>query len=61
MIGTGEAAKILGCSRDKVSKMCRENVFKTAEQDRVGTPWRIDEKEVRELAGKNMNVKKHKV
>jgi len=45
-IGTGAAAEILGCSRDYVSKLCREGYFETATQDKVGSPWHISEQEV---------------
>lgn len=47
MIGTKDAAKILGCSISYVSKLCREGVFASAEQDAKGSPWRLDEDEVK--------------
>lgn len=40
-MGTSEAAEQWGCSRDQVSKLCREGKISGAEQDGPGKPWRI--------------------
>ncbi len=40
-MGTSEAAEQWGCSRDKISKACREHKIEGAEQDAPGKPWRI--------------------
>ncbi len=58
MIGTSRAGEILGCKRDKVSAMCRNGVFKTAEQDGAYKSWRIEEWEVIEYAKKKGKKKK---
>ena len=50
MIGTKEAAKMIGCTRDYVASLCRRGVFRSAEQDAAGSPWRLDEEEVRRYA-----------
>lgn len=42
-MGTSEAAEKWGCSRDKVSKLCREGKINGAEQDGPRKPWRIPE------------------
>lgn len=40
-MGTSEAADKWGCSRDVVSRLCRDGKIKDAEQDKKGKPWRI--------------------
>lgn len=40
-MGTSKAAELWGCSRDKVSKLCREGKIQGAEQDGKRKPWRI--------------------
>ena len=40
-MGTSEASKKWGCSRDEVSRLCRDGKIKGAEQDEKGKPWRI--------------------
>lgn len=40
-MGTSKAAELWGCSRDCISKLCREGKIKGAEQDEKGKPWRI--------------------
>ncbi len=50
MIGTKEAAEILGYSREYVAKLCRDGVFRSAEQDAKGSPWRLDKEEVERYA-----------
>lgn len=40
-MSTTKAAELWGCSRDKVSQLCRDGKIRGAEQDRKGTPWRI--------------------
>lgn len=49
-IGTARAAEMLGVKRDTMSRWCREGKFKTARQDKVGSPWIILEEEVLEFA-----------
>lgn len=40
-MGTSKAAELWGCSRDYISKLCREGKIKGVEQDGKGKPWRI--------------------
>lgn len=40
-MGTSEAAEKWGCKQATVSKLCREDKIKGAEQDGKGKPWRI--------------------
>lgn len=51
-IGTSKAAEILGVKQDTVSRWCREGKFKTARQDKKGSPWMIAEYEVYQVAKK---------
>ena len=50
MVGTKEAAKMLGYSRDYVAKLCREGKFPSAEHDGEGCPWRISEEDIKQYA-----------
>lgn len=56
-IGTSKAAEILGFNQNYISTLCRKKVFKTAEQDAKGKPWRILESEVYEYCKKISNRK----
>ncbi len=40
-MGTKEAAERWNLSQSYITKLCRENVIKGAEQDAPGSPWRI--------------------
>lgn len=40
-MGTSKAAELWGCSRDEVSKMCRNGEIQGAEHDGPRKPWRI--------------------
>lgn len=48
-IGSKQAAEMLGWNQDRVSRWCREKRFKTADQDKKGSPWRIHIDEVEKL------------
>lgn len=50
-IGTARAAEILGVKQSTVSRWCREGKFKTERQDGKGSPWMVEENEVRQVAG----------
>ena len=41
MIGTKQAAEITGRSQQTISRWCRTGRIKGAEQDGVGSPWRM--------------------
>lgn len=40
-MGTKEASERWGYSKSIISKWCRDGLIKDAEQDKVGSPWRI--------------------
>ena len=56
-VGTVEAGEILGLSRDKVSKLCREHVFPNAHQRQSGCPWSIPISDI-ESFRKELSTKK---
>lgn len=49
-IGTKRAAELLGCTQSTINKWCREGKFKSATQDKEGSPWHIAEEEVLQFA-----------
>ncbi len=40
-VGTKVMAELWDCSQQTVAKWCREGLIAGAEQDAVGSPWRI--------------------
>ena len=40
-MGTGQAAEKWGYTKGTITKWCRDELIKGAEQDAYGSPWRI--------------------
>lgn len=55
-VGSKQAAEILHCSRDYVSKLCRKGYFPHAEQDAYGSPWRIPMQDLEEYIIRKGNI-----
>ena len=49
IVGSKEAAEILGLSQSTISRYCREGIFKTTEHDAPGSPWRIAVEELKKF------------
>lgn len=48
-IGTKIASEILGLKQSTLAKMCREKQISSAEQDKIGSPWRMLKSEIEQI------------
>lgn len=55
MIGTKQAAEITGRSQQTISRWCRTGRIKGAEQDGVGSPWRMPLESILKMVLQNVN------
>ena len=55
-VGTKEAAEMLRCTKSYISVLCRNKKFPNAEQDAVGSPWRIPIKDIEQYMKRRKNL-----